>query len=137
MKHIVVLAILLLPLGSQAGALKLTLQGAGIGGKTLYVAVHTSAAGFPSRDDKALHAKVVATGDTTELLVPDVPAGEYAVAAFADSNGNGKLDNNLFGIPKEPAGVSRNAKGKFGPPTFADAAFRVGDGVTSQTIQLK
>ncbi len=137
MKHIAVLATLLLPLSSQAGALKLTLQGAGIGGKTLYVAVHTSAADFPVRDDKALRGKVVATGDTAELLVPDVPAGEYAVAVFADSNGNGKLDNNFFGIPKEPVGVSRNAKGRFGPPTFVDSAFRVGEGVTSQTIQLK
>jgi uncharacterized protein (DUF2141 family) len=131
------MASLLLPLGSQAGELKLVLHGTGLSGKNLYVAVHTSAADFPVRDDKALRAKVVATGDTTELLVPNVPAGEYAVAVFADSNGNGKLDNNLFGIPKEPVGVSRNAKGKFGPPAFADAAFRVGDGVTSQTIQLK
>jgi len=137
MKHIAVMAFLLLPISSQAGALKLTLQGEGIGGKNLYVAVHTSPADFPVRDDNALRLTIVATGDTAELLVPDVPAGEYAVAVFADSNENGKLDNNFFGIPKEPVGVSRNAKGRFGPPAFADAAFRVGDGVTSQTIQLK
>ncbi len=137
MKHIAVLAALLLPLNSQAGELKLTLHGSGLSGKNLYVAVHSSAVDFPVRDDKAIKREVIAAGDTTELLIPNVPAGEYAVAVFADINGNGKLDSNFIGIPKEPVGTSRDAKGRFGPPKFADAAFKVGEGVTLQTIEIK
>ncbi len=137
MERYAFIAALLLSSGSQAGELKLILHGSGLNGRNLHVAIHTSAAGFPNRDDKVIGRIVVATGEATELLVHDLPAGEYAVAVFADSNGNGRLDNNLFGIPNEPVGVSRDAKGKFGPPAFADAAFRVGDGVTTQSIRIK
>lgn len=137
MKHIAVLAAMLLPLSSSAGELRLALHGAGISEKNLYVAVHSIAADFPTRDDKAIKSAVVAKGDATELLIPNVPAGEYAVAVFADMNGNGVLDSNFFGIPQEPVGVSCNAQGRFGPPKFADAAFKMGDGVTALAIELK
>ncbi len=137
MKHIAVLAAMLLPLSSSAGELRLALHGAGSSGKNLYLAVHSSSANFLAHDDNAIRRVIVATGDSTELLIPNVPAGEYAVAVFADMNGNGVLDSNFFGIPTEPVGVSRNAKGRFGPPKFADAAFKMGDGVTALAIELK
>jgi uncharacterized protein (DUF2141 family) len=137
MKHIAILAALLLPQFSQAAELKLTLSGTGFNGKNLYVAVHSQAADFPVRDDKAIKSAVVANGNSTELLIPNIAPGEYAVAVFADVNGNGALDSNFIGIPKEPVGMSRDAKGKFGPPKFADAAFKVGEGMTHQTIQIK
>lgn len=137
MKHIAVLATLLLSLNSQAGELKLTLHGSGLTGKNLYVAVHSSAADFPVNDARAIKSAVVAKADTTELIIPNLPAGEYAVAVFADMNGNGQLDRNFIGIPKEPVGTSRDAQGRFGPPKFADAAFKVGEGVTLQTIEIK
>lgn len=137
MKHIAVLAAMLLPLSSSAGELRLALHGAGSSGKNLHLAVHSSSANFLARDDNAIRRVIVATGDSTELLIPNVPAGEYAVAVFADMNGNGVLDSNFFGIPTEPVGVSRNAKGRFGPPKFADAAFKMGDGVTALSIELK
>jgi len=137
MKHIAVMAALLLPLSSTAGELKLILHGTGLSGKNLYVAVHSVAVDFPVHDEKAIRSVVVAKGEATELLLPNVPAGEYAVAVFADSNGNGKLDKNFFGIPKEPVGTSLDAKGRFGPPKFADAAFNMGEGVTQQTIHIK
>jgi uncharacterized protein (DUF2141 family) len=137
MKHVAVLAALLLCSGVQAGELKLSLQGEGFGGTNLYVAVYSSAADFLVHDDKAIRKVVVANRNVTELSIQDLPAGEYAVAAFADVNGNGKLDSNFLGVPKEPAGMSRDAKGEFGPPKFADAVFKVGEGVTSQTIHIK
>ncbi len=135
MKHIAILSALLLPPCVQAGGLKLTLHGTGLGGKNIHVAVHSSAADFPVNDDKAIKGAVLARAGMAELTIPNLPAGEYAVAVFADING--KLDSNFIGIPREPVGFSRDAKGRFGPPKFADAAFKVGDGVTAQTIQLK
>ncbi len=137
MERIAFAAALLLSSGSQAGELKLSLQGRGLSGKNLYVAIHTSAADFPSRDDRAIRRVVAAAGDTAELLIPNLPAGEYAVSVFADINGNGRLDRNLIGMPSEPVGISRNAKGRFGPPKFADAAFTVGDGLTTQSIRIE
>jgi uncharacterized protein (DUF2141 family) len=66
-----------------------------------------------------------------------LPEGEYALAVFLDENGNAKLDANLFGVPTELFGFSRNARNPMGPPPYADAAFRVGAGETLQSIELK
>ncbi|MDP4535120.1 DUF2141 domain-containing protein [Alkalimonas collagenimarina] len=68
------------------------------------------------------------------LIFNDVVAGTYAVSVFYDVNDNGKLDTNLFGIPKEPTGVSNNVTGRNGPPKFEDASFEV---KTGQSIQLQ
>lgn len=137
MKQVLLLLLSSMASVAWAGELKLTMHGAGIAGKNLYVAVHSSAQDFPMRYANALKSTVVARENATELLIPNVHAGEYAVAVFADMNGNGVLDSNFVGIPKEPVGVSRDAKGRFGPPKFADAAFKVGEGVTTQTITIK
>jgi uncharacterized protein (DUF2141 family) len=54
----------------------------------------------------------------------DSPApGTYAVAAFHDENGNGKLDRGMFGIPKEGVAASNDARGHMGPPKWDDAKF--------------
>ena len=137
MKHILLPLLLFVTAPVWAGDLKLSMHGEGISGKTLFVAVHNSASDFPTRDANAIKATVIAQSDVAELIIPNIPSGEYAVAVFADMNGNGKLDTNFIGIPKEPVGVSRDAKGSFGPPKFADAAFKVGDGITSLKIELK
>jgi uncharacterized protein (DUF2141 family) len=38
---------------------------------------------------------------------------------------NGRLDKNVFGIPKEGYGASNNPKKSMGPPKFADAKFQL------------
>jgi uncharacterized protein (DUF2141 family) len=137
MKRIILPLLFAMTLPAWAGDLKLNIHGVGISGKTLFVAVHNSVKDFPIHDENAIKSTVIAQGELTELIIQNIPAGEYAVAVFADMNGNGKLDSNFIGIPKEPVGVSRDAKGKFGPPKFADAAFTLGDGITALTIELK
>jgi MipA family protein len=53
--------------------------------------------------------------------------GRYAVMVFHDENGNGELDQNFMGIPREPLGFSRRYWGK-GAPVFAEAAVEVPEG---------
>jgi uncharacterized protein (DUF2141 family) len=66
----------------------------------------------------------------------DLPPGEYAAVAFQDVNGNGILDKNFLGIPKEPFGFSNGARGSAGPPKFSAAAVTLNpDGTTR--IELK
>ena len=55
-----------------------------------------------------------------------VPPGDYAVHVYHDLDANGKMKTNWIGIPKEPTGVSNDAKGKMGPPKFKDAVLSVG-----------
>ncbi len=137
MNRIIFLFLLVLSSSVLAGDLKLKIHGAGVEGKLLYVAVHFSAVDFPMRDENAIKTTVLAKGDITEIIMPNIPNGEYAVAVFADMNGNGKLDKNFIGIPNEPVGLSRDAKGSFGPPKFSDAVFKLSDGITIIAIELK
>ena len=57
--------------------------------------------------------------------------GEYAVSVFYDRDNNEKMNTGLFGIPTELVGFSNNARGRFGPPSFAKTSF---DFSTSTTI---
>ncbi|CAH0159533.1 hypothetical protein SRABI118_00724 [Massilia sp. Bi118] len=70
------------------------------------------------------------------IAVPNVPKGSWAVLVYQDENGNAELDRNLIGIPKENYGFSRDARGKFGPPGFDDAAIEVKDEVTVASVRL-
>lgn len=54
----------------------------------------------------------------------DVPPGRYAIAAFHDQDGNKKLNASLLGLPNEPYGFSRDARGTLGAPKFDDAAIQ-------------
>lgn len=72
---------------------------------------------FRAQDDVVIeHGAAVVTFD-------DLPYGTYAVKVFHDENSNGKLDTNLVGFPKESFGFSNDAMGRFGPPSFDQAAF--------------
>lgn len=84
----------------------------------------------------AYSASVAATPGTTTVTIPNVPPGTWAVLAYQDENGNGKLDRNLLGIPSENYGFSRDAAGRFGPPTFEQAAIEVGEETAVAPIRL-
>ena len=48
--------------------------------------------------------------------VYELPPGTYAIGIFHDVNLNNKMDNNLFGVPKEQYGFSNNATALLVPP---------------------
>lgn len=91
----------------------------------VHCALFSSAADFPKKADKAL-AQVDSdiSNERAVCEFPNVTPGTYAVSVFHDENSNGKLDTNFMGIPREGVGASNNAKGHFGPPKFAAAAFQ-------------
>ena len=66
-------------------------------------------------------------GAESAATFADLAAGDYAVLVFHDENGNGRLDLNFLGIPREPLGFSNRYRGK-GPPVFAAAAVPVAAG---------
>lgn len=69
-----------------------------------------------------------------ELLLPP---GEYALSVFQDEDNDTKLKSNFIGIPKEPAALSNNARPKFGPPKYKDAAFTIGSTPVEQKLSLQ
>lgn len=54
------------------------------------------------------------------LTVRGLAPGKYALFAFCDQNGNGKLDEDSFGVPKEPFGFSNARPGDL-EPSFEEA----------------
>lgn len=119
-----------------AGDLTIEISGITPNRGKVYVAVYDVPESFPISGRQRVGQ--VVTPDDRHLTVhfKDMPPGHYAAVAFQDVNGNGKLDKNFLGIPKEPYGFSNNARGTAGPPSFSEAAVTLDpDGAT--TIVLK
>jgi len=53
---------------------------------------------------------VTITDKKAQLMVYQIARGDYSVVVFHDENGNGKLDRNKLGVPKEPYNFSNDAK---------------------------
>jgi len=117
-------AALLAPLGALAADLSLSVADGPAADATLYVALYDSAAGFAGSQSLAAQTVPMRAG-TARLVFPGLAPGRYAVRAFADENGNGKLDTNLLGMPTERYGFSNDAKGNRGAPDFEAAAIGV------------
>ncbi len=91
---------------------------------TLRLAVFLQPEGFPQQESATHRFTVEAEKVTGELVLDDLPTGTMAVAVFQDLNRDGVLNKGAYGVPTEPYGFSNNARGTFGPPTFASASFR-------------
>jgi uncharacterized protein (DUF2141 family) len=131
-----ILAMLVAPV-SGAAELTLIARGPALKGKPVRIALHASARSFPDREDGVSVATAMAAGDEVVFRFSGLPPGDYAASAFADINSNARLDKNFIGIPAEPYGFSRDARGRLGPPDFADAAFRIGDADVTHTFHLR
>ena len=94
------------------------------------IAIFDSSGAFESRANPLRSALLPVQGSSCEWVVEDLPAGEYAVMLYHDTNDNGKLDKKSFGMPKEPYGFSNNARAPLGPPPFEAARFELADDVT-------
>jgi uncharacterized protein (DUF2141 family) len=99
--------------------------------------VFDSAAGFPKTMVKGVMAmaKERDASGRVRLVVTGLVPGQYALSAFHDLDGNGKLNANMMGLPTEPYGFSNAARGTFGPPSFKDAAVSLGE--QALTVQIR
>ena len=79
---------------------------------------------FLKRGVKAMRKVVEAPSkDGVTCIFKDVTPGEYAITVTHDKNANNKMDNNFLGIPREPWGVSNNARPTFRAPRWEEAVF--------------
>ena len=103
----------------------------------LLIAVWDSEDGFLSPDTIRYRGLTPAKEGTVTYVLHDIPPGDYAISVFHDADGDGKLKKNMMGIPREPLGMSRDAKGTFGPPAYEDAVFTLPEDGLTLTIRLK
>ena len=97
-----------------------------VNGGTVHVSVHWNETTYKKKQpDKTLQCEPV---DSVVRVKIAVPAGDCVINVYQDRNGNGKYDNNLLGIPKEPVGIT-NWDGKGVPGSFD----RLKVGITDQT----
>jgi uncharacterized protein (DUF2141 family) len=117
--------------------LRVVVEGITTSSGTVRIAIFKSIAEFKAFDarkeeDKqgeALRKIVVpvkGTGNVSHEFT-DVPPGQYVIAAFHDRDGNKKLNASLLGLPSEPYGFSRDARGSLGAPKFEDAIINFDD----------
>jgi len=94
------------------------------------------ATAFDGKGPYALQIIVPARVGSVSFSTDALPAGTWAARVMHDANNNNEMDSNMVGMPKEPWGMSNNARGNFGPPTFADARFEM-KGDTLLTIAVE
>jgi len=123
---------------ASAGVLRVEIGGfVEITGKVM-IAVFDDAEHFLSKSGgavKKLRAKV--TGAEMSVTIADLPPGQYGISIYHDENGNGELDTNFLGIPKEPYGFSNNARGFAGPRKFDATLITVTEQETTISIDLE
>lgn len=106
---------------------------------SVFIVVYNSSSAWLGKETVLEREVVIADALDGELVRTDLelPPGDYAISIFYDRNGNGKLDTNFIGIPKEPIALSNNAKGRYGPPKYEDAVFSLGLEPLVQQIEME
>ena len=125
---------------NRSGTIKVVIEGVLDGQGQVRVALEKSAKDFDSGSfdtPKYLSRVEEAKGDKVSVTFPAVPYGTYAIKAFQDLNGDGKLKTGFMGAPEEPWGFSNDATGFMGPADFSDAKFELDAPELELTIQLK
>jgi uncharacterized protein (DUF2141 family) len=101
------------------------------------VTLFQNAQGFPDDTSKAIRQQSVDIDPNTmsaQVTFKDLPQGTFAVSVLHDENGNGKMDKNFVGMPKEGYGASNNPKKKKRAPTFDEAKFSLNS--SEQSIEI-
>ena len=101
------------------------IRGATINGGIVHGAIYSNSDGYR----RLAHDFYFQGNPLNDVLVINMqmPAGEYVVSVYQDTNNNGKLDFGLFGIPKEPVGIT-NYNGRGIPGNFDRLKVRVNNG---------
>ena len=106
--------------------LTVVITGAAAQGGNIGVALFSTAEGFPGQIARAVRSTMhPRTAPVDSVAFRGLAPGQYAVAVFHDLNGNGKLDVNMFGAPKEPWGTSATVRPRMRAPRFEEGTLTV------------
>lgn len=105
-KHFCILSLILCTIALFAVDIETTIEVSKIKpkGGALFIAIFDSKEAL--KKDKPIQGFILEADKETITTTISLPAGEYYVSAFQDTNNNEKLDTNFIGIPKEPVGIS-------------------------------
>lgn len=127
------------PFAAHAADLTVLVDNVADAAGQVLIGVFDKAETFPRamlRGERAPASGRDATG-RVKIVFTGLAPGRYALSAFHDLDDNGKLNANVMGLPTEPYGFSRDARGNFGPPSFADAAVDVPEAGLTITVRVQ
>jgi len=145
LRRTILTSLLLLPLGSTVraqapakpraapGQVHVKVSGFRNERGQVFVALWRSEKAFPGTPPKGTPSAVAKiVKGVAETSFRDVPPGVFAVSVFHDEDGDSELKTNFIGIPKEGIGFSRDARARFGPPSWDDAKLKLEPGEVEQ-----
>ena len=101
------------------------------------VALHNSEESYEGGEVSAVaKTKIKVVDQKVQVVFTNLPYGWYGVSLYHDENGNGQMDKNAMGIPKEAYGFSNNAKGFFGRPNYKEVMFQLNSAEKQIAINL-
>ncbi|CAN5292503.1 DUF2141 domain-containing protein [soil metagenome] len=121
---------------AHAADLTLTFTGIKTPTGAVMAAVFDSEAAYASGAAPIAGLRMAVTGAGVSQVVPGLKPGRYAIKAFHDVDGDGKMKTNPFGIPTEPYAFSNNAPASMAPPAWSAAAFDLPETGAAQSIRI-
>lgn len=112
---------------STADAIVLAVRAGAGKGLEVRLAVYDNPATFLEAPASRHHATVGEDG-LAIVRVEGLKAGDYSFVAYLDENGDGKLNRNAIGKPKEPFIFSNDIKPKLKKPSFEETKVSVSPG---------
>lgn len=105
----------------------------------LCIRLFSSSRGFPDGGERGVKGQCHKITDNPMILTfNNLISGNYAVAVFHDTNGDGKLNRNSLGMPTEGYGFSNNpAYTRTGPPRYGETTFLLAGSNTSIRIRMR
>jgi uncharacterized protein (DUF2141 family) len=110
----------------------LRISGVTVGGGSVYAAVFSSDENY--NNDRRFVEFILDAAGTTLSQELALPAGEYVVSVYQDTNNNGSLDTGVFGIPREPFGFTNYSSGI--PGNFQRLKVPVNASQTTITVNI-
>ena len=120
-----------------AATLTVTITGVHSAKGDVYVALFATPDHFPDGDYALQHLKVKASTAPIVVSFDHLPPGTYAVGCYHDEDKLGHFKTNWFGYPLDGYALSNGIRAVVSRPTFAQAAFPVGDPATAVTLNVR
>ena len=102
----------------------------------LLIGIYDSEASFTDEPLPISPKIPVTSTDDVNTTIEGLKPGTYAIAVIQALNGNGELDRNFLGIPKEPLAFSVITEIPKGKPDFTACSFKIVDADFAMTIPL-
>lgn len=122
---------------AAAATLMIRFEGIETPNGQIMLSVFDNAAAHDGNGAPVRVAAIPVDGTTAVASFEGLAPGDYAVKAFHDIDGDGKMGTNPFGMPLEPYAFSNNAKAQGGPPRWEAARFSVAAGANTIRITIK